>query len=153
MGELTWRLFPDRHGDTLSLPSVSGQSSTVERPSPGEQMLLSCLAALCSALSHSAQAASWRTRGGCRVPSLCMKGCPLWVVRAGNPQKRLQSWCPGEWRGLLITHPVSPPHRDRGKGSPAVRWPEAAGGHGTCTSAEPSCAHPGRSHQCPGRRE
>lgn len=104
---------------------------------------------------HSAQASSWRTRGMMQgaIPLHEGLGCPLWVVTAGNPQKRLQSWCPGEWRGLLITHPVSPPHRDRGKGSPAVRWPEAAGGHGTCTSAEPSCAHPGRSHQCPGRRE
>lgn len=56
-------------------------------------------------------------------------------------------------RGLLVTQPVSPPHRDRGKGSPAVRRPEAAGGHGPCVGAEPTCAHPRRSHQCPGCRE
>lgn len=49
--------------------------------------------------------------------------------------------------------PVSLPCRDGGEGCPAVGRPEAAGGHGTGSGAEPTCAHPGRSHQRPGCRE
>ncbi|KAL4701476.1 hypothetical protein H8959_015480 [Pygathrix nigripes] len=34
-------------------------------------------------------------------------------------------------------------HRDRGEGRPAVRWPEAAGGHGPGSGSEPPGPHPG----------
>lgn len=59
--------------------------------------------------------------------------------------------CPGR---IARSHaPVPLPRRDGGEGCPAVRRPEAAGGHGPGSGTEPTCPHPGRSHQCSGCRE